>query len=292
MTMIAGEWAGNITGTNNANVYVEFNQTGNTIEGYARINDPIYGVAVYNISGTSINDSLQAQLKPDNSFFEKSKYQTLIIHGQTVTVELDPASGHGVVTVMAKIHNEQNHIEGSWQSTIGTGGKLFLDKIAPSNTKSKSNKSHSKKNTRKVFISYCHKDAEHLDRLHIHLKPLEKQGIIETWDDTKIKVGDQWQDKISEALKSAGVAILIISADFLASDFIVDNELPPILENAQTNGTRIVPIILKPCRFSRDKHLSKFQALNPPENPVQGMTEIKQEELWDRLAQIIETELS
>jgi hypothetical protein len=71
----------------------------------------------------------------------------------------------------------------------------------------------------------------------------------------------------------------------------VDNELPPILEKAQLNGTKVVPIVLKPCRFSRDPNLSKFQALNPPDKPIQAMTETEQEEMWDRLSQIIEAEV-
>jgi hypothetical protein len=80
-------------------------------------------------------------------------------------------------------------------------------------------------------------------------------------------------------------------AQTLASDFIVDNELPPILEKAQLDGTKIVPVILKPCRFSRDANLSRFHALNSPDNPVHGMNESEQEVIWDRLSQLIEAEI-
>ena len=125
----------------------------------------------------------------------------------------------------------------------------------------------------------------------MHLKPLEKLGLVDVWDDTKIKVGDHWKNEIEKALQRAGIAVLIISADFLASDFIVENELPPILERAQLEGTKIVPVVLKPCRFSRDANLSKFQALNPPDRPVQAMSDVEQEAIWDRLSQIIEAEI-
>ena len=128
--------------------------------------------------------------------------------------------------------------------------------------------------------------------LRVHLKPLEKEGVVDVWDDTKIKAGEKWEQEIENALNKSAIAVLIISADFLASDFIVDNELPPILERSELKGTKIVPIILRPCRFSRDKNLSKFQALNSPDKPLESMSENEQEELWDRLSLLIETELN
>ncbi len=142
-----------------------------------------------------------------------------------------------------------------------------------------------------IFISYSHEDEEHLERLRIHMKPLEKRGLVVIWDDSKIITGQKWQEKIETALSKANIAILIISADFFASDFIAEKELPPILKKAESEGTMIVPIILKPCRFLREEHLSKFQALNHPDEPLLSMSDIEQEKTWDRLSQLIETEL-
>jgi hypothetical protein len=139
-----------------------------------------------------------------------------------------------------------------------------------------------------IFISYSHKDSIYLERLKVHLKPLEKKGLIELWDDTKIRIGDKWEETISNALSNSAIAILIISADFLASDFIIDNELPPLLEKANNTGTEILPIILKKCRFEREESLSKFQALNSPKSPIINLKEHEQEELWDKLAERIE----
>lgn len=139
-----------------------------------------------------------------------------------------------------------------------------------------------------VFISYSHNDREYLDRLLIHLKPLEKEGLIDVWADTRLRAGDQWSAEIDQALDRAAVAILLVSADFLASDFITENELPPLLVKAQEQGTGIIPVIIKPCRFARDKNLQKFQAFNNPNETVVRMTSGKQEKLYDALAAEVE----
>lgn len=70
-----------------------------------------------------------------------------------------------------------------------------------------------------VFVSYSHEDTLFLNRLKVHMRPFEKKGLIDLWVDTKIKVGEKWRDKINEALDRSAIAILLISADFLASDF-------------------------------------------------------------------------
>jgi hypothetical protein len=140
----------------------------------------------------------------------------------------------------------------------------------------------------KVFISYSHTDSEYLNRLLIHLKPLIKKGVIDLWVDSKLKVGEKWQVKIEEALQSASVAILLISADFLASDFIIDNELPPLLNAADVNGTKIIPVVIKPCRFTRHQELSSFQAINAPDKPLMGLTEFEKETIYDKIAEWVE----
>lgn len=148
--------------------------------------------------------------------------------------------------------------------------------------------STTKDDRNRVFISYSHADSEILKRILIHLKPLEKQGVIDLWVDSRIKAGEKWEDQIKRALASAKVGILLISADFLASDFIVENELPPLLAAAEQEGTKIVPVIVKPSRFLRDKNLAIFQALNDPARPAIKMNEVEREELFVRLAEIVE----
>lgn len=154
--------------------------------------------------------------------------------------------------------------------------------------KKKQKKTINNKIRKSVFISYSQKDSKHLERLQIHLRPLVRDGLINLWDDTKINTGDDWKNEILTALDEADIAVLIISANFLASDFIVDDELPPLLEKARSGGTRILPVILSPCRFTRDKNLSIYQSLNPPEEPITKLNEHDQEEIWDRLSDEID----
>ena len=227
-------------------------------------------------------------LAPDKEFLNQTQTQQILVNNRPVTITA-PKANFGYVKAHAKVINSGT-IERKWQSTIGTGGNLFLTHEKQQYSEKYVTKTQKKRKT--IFISYSHEDKDHLKRLHVHLKPLQKHKLVEIWDDTKIRTGQKWQEQIQIALSRAAIAILIISADFLASDFIVDNELPPILKKAELEGTRVVPIILKPCRFSREKHLSQFQALNPPDKPLLSMSEIKQEEMWDRLSQVIETEIS
>lgn len=144
------------------------------------------------------------------------------------------------------------------------------------------------KNIKSIFVSYSHVDIEYLERLKVHLKPFEKKGQIDLWADTKIKAGEKWKDRINAALEKSVIAILLISADFLASDFIVDNELPPLLKAAEEKGKVILPLIVKPCRFTSDENLSKFQAINDPKHAMSKLNENDKEEMYVKVADLID----
>src|SRR5438270_9912139 len=101
----------------------------------------------------------------------------------------------------------------------------------------------------KVFISYSHKDVRYLRQLQTHLAYYERVGLIEVWDDTKLTPGAVWHEQIENALRQTKVAILLVSADFLASKFIAENELPPLLAAAQSEGAVIISVILSACAF-------------------------------------------
>lgn len=135
-----------------------------------------------------------------------------------------------------------------------------------------------------VFVSYSHADSEHLLRLKVHLRPYERQSLLEVWSDTQIRAGQQWKKEIEAALGRTAVAILLVSADFLASDFVAENELPPLLAAAKIEGVKIMPVILKPCAFLATETLSVYQAVNDPAKPLVALSEADRELVWVRLA--------
>lgn len=119
-----------------------------------------------------------------------------------------------------------------------------------------------------IFISYSHADLKWLERLKTHLKVLAKySGRVEYWEDTKLRGGDKWRDEITAAINNANVAILLVSTDFLASDFIANDELPPILRKAVIGGTRVLPLIVAPCSFEVSE-IRDFQAINSPDRTL------------------------
>ncbi|HEY7358897.1 MAG TPA: toll/interleukin-1 receptor domain-containing protein, partial [Ktedonobacterales bacterium] len=141
-----------------------------------------------------------------------------------------------------------------------------------------------------VFISYSHKDKPYLDRLRVHLRPQEREGAITFWDDSQIKPGDHWKREIERALESAQVAILLVSADFLASDFVTEEEVRKLLA-AERRGVRILPVILTPCGFP-SSHLSSFQTVNEPSKPLSGMNSHDQDVVWQRVVENVMEKLN
>lgn len=142
-------------------------------------------------------------------------------------------------------------------------------------------------NRKKVFISYSHKDGKWLERLRVHIKDLERRGLVEVWDDTKIQPGAEWRQEIDNALASASVAVLLVSADFIASNFIAENELPPLLAAAEKKGVVILPLIIGPSLFETIESLARFQSINSPSKPLIGLSKAKQEACLVKLSRTI-----
>jgi hypothetical protein len=114
-----------------------------------------------------------------------------------------------------------------------------------------------------------------------------RYSIADIRDDTRIKPGDAWQTQIRKALEAASVAVLLISADFLASDFVQSEELPALLKAAEDRGLLILQVIVSPSRFERTP-LAQLQAINSPAELVVNMNEYQRELLMETLASRIE----
>lgn len=101
-----------------------------------------------------------------------------------------------------------------------------------------------------VFISYSHKDEAVLERLHTHLAVLRRDGRIEDWFDREILAGGEIDAEIMERLESSGLFLMLVSPDFLASDYCVEREMERALERHRSGNARVVPIIIEPCDWT------------------------------------------
>ncbi len=126
-----------------------------------------------------------------------------------------------------------------------------------------------------VFISYSHKDEEWKDRLATQLGVLQREGLLDLWDDSRIEAGTDWKPQIDQALYAASVAVLIVSANFLTSQFILDEEVPRLLERHAQRGVRIFPIIVRPCPWKQVSWLSRLQARPKDGRPLSGGTDFQ-----------------
>lgn len=145
-----------------------------------------------------------------------------------------------------------------------------------------------KVNDRSVFISYAHADSRWCERVKVHLRPLTRDRFVEIWDDTQIPDGHIWAEEIEQALARVGVAILLISADFLASDFITNNELPRLLQRADRGGVLVLPLIVGPSLFTQNTALSRFQSVNRLDRPLSAVSPSDAEAILVSLARSIE----
>jgi hypothetical protein len=136
-----------------------------------------------------------------------------------------------------------------------------------------------------VFISYSHKDRKWIELLRKVLGALEQDGVLKLWDDRDIKAGERWEDSIREALDSARAAVLLVSQDFLVSDFITRCELPRLLAAAERDGKRIFWIPVGPSTvFETHKEITSFQS--PLADPRVSLKELRKADRTRALAQV------
>ena len=118
-----------------------------------------------------------------------------------------------------------------------------------------------------VFVSYSHTDRKWLDRLSIFLKPYIKQGRLNVWNDPYIRVGKQWRREISTALGRTCVGVLLVSPDFIASDFIQDEEVPPLFRGAEMGSIILFAIPISASAF-KITPLPRYQWAHDPKQPL------------------------
>lgn len=121
-----------------------------------------------------------------------------------------------------------------------------------------------------IFISYSHKDESFKDKLVTQLGVLQKEGLLDIWEDRCIEAGEDWYKKIEEAIQVASVAILLVSADFLTSKFILGEEMPRVLKKSKEEGLVIFPVIIKPCPWKQVGWLARMNLRPKDGRPISG----------------------
>jgi hypothetical protein len=140
-----------------------------------------------------------------------------------------------------------------------------------------------------VFISYSHTDGKWLKELQIHLKPYVRNARIAVWDDSMIKAGAIWKESIRQALASAKVAVLLVSPTFLASTFIAEEELPPLLEAAKNEGVAILWVPVRPSSFEVTP-IAAYRAVHAPEKPLASLSPTARDKALVKICAMIQQE--
>lgn len=125
-----------------------------------------------------------------------------------------------------------------------------------------------------VFIAYAREDQYHRGELTKHLKPLERRGIIKSWHDRMINAGDEWKNVLDKQLENADIVLLLVSADFLNSDYCYEIEMARALERHDNGTARVIPILIRDCPW-KFAPFAKLQVLPSNAKPVASFR------MWD-----------
>lgn len=141
---------------------------------------------------------------------------------------------------------------------------------------------------RLVFVSYAHEDERWRDELLVHLKPWMPDRRIEVWSDRDIAPGAAWRPEIERALDEAAVAVMIVTPSLLASNFVMDEELPTILRRAEDGSVRLIWIAAEPSGYEATA-LAGLQAVNDPARPLSTLTKPDRQAALSDIAKSIAT---
>jgi hypothetical protein len=119
-----------------------------------------------------------------------------------------------------------------------------------------------------VFFSYSHKDEPFREQLEVHLSMLKRQKLIKPWHDRMITAGDEWKGQIDSNLNIADIVLLLVTANFLASDYCYDIEMMRAIERHEKGEARVIPIILTPVEGWMHSPFAKLQVLPRDGKPV------------------------
>jgi hypothetical protein len=141
----------------------------------------------------------------------------------------------------------------------------------------------------RVFISYSHKDADWLERVREQLAVLEREGLIDVFADSRIGAGEDWYARLHQEMLNAKLGVLLVSAPFLSSAFIRDEEIPRLFDKHAQGGMKIYPLLIRPCPWTKVKWLSRLQVRPRDARPVSTLRGANREQALADVAEEIAT---
>jgi hypothetical protein len=222
-------------------------------------------------------------------FLELTKipYVSYFSFGETLPVieqgVNDPSGlGYAYETMSALIANNFNSIE-----YLLDNRDEFIN-MAVKSELPKARKEKFPKDTVNVFISYSHKDRKYKDELMAHLSVLQRKGAVTFWSDEKMVVGMHMEDTIRGRLNNSQIVLLLISANYLASDFILNVEMKYVSQLADKKDKLVIPIILSPAAWEKINFLSKRKVLPDGGRPLATYTKAGRDKVFAEIVKEIE----
>jgi hypothetical protein len=144
-----------------------------------------------------------------------------------------------------------------------------------------------------VFVSYAHEDKRWVREIGVYLRALASSLSFELWDDTRIAAGAVWREEISAALSRSRVAVLVLTPEYMASEYLSNDELPALLDAAEAGGVTILCVYASDVRLvGTAKALSGYQFVNAPDAPLSGLNQAERDKVYVALAEELEKALT
>lgn len=172
------------------------------------------------------------------------EHERQLLEEQVVTLHRDAASDDEIAAVMARLRENQ---------------ELRLRRLTEQQA--------IREQGVELFISYAHEDEALRERLGKHLSSLRREGVITDWHDRAITAGSEWATEIDRHLDSARVILMLLSADFIDSDYCYGIEMKRAVERHQAGAARVIPVLLRAVDWTHSP-LGKLQALPKDARPV------------------------
>jgi len=138
-----------------------------------------------------------------------------------------------------------------------------------------------------LFISYSHKDKDYQSELLTHLSPIRRNKHFDTWHDGQIDAGDDWENKIVSALKEADIILLLISANFIDSEYCYVKEMEIGLSRHKIGEAIVIPVLIKNC-FWQETPFANIQAV--PSSPIDSFD--NKDDAFTEIAETINKEVN